>query len=265
MTSPLNLVFGGKGLIGRALTRELRAAGEEVEIYDLKDGWDLRTKPPAKPKRVAFCWFLAWDVGGANYIMDPSSQVAILRSNLALCDSVFAWLQDNGLPFLFTSTQMVGYPNAYGLTKQLAEYWSERLPRAQVCRLWNVYGPEPHSVRSHVISDLVHQGRSGQIRLQTNGEERRQFLASGDCARALVHQRAIGQPFADITSGNWLRIREVAETVASMMKARLEVKDKPGYETMVEPTRRLENWEPRISLREGIGEVIESLHQTQSV
>ena len=258
MTTHLNLVFGGRGLIGTALANELKAAGEAVEIYDLVDGWDLREKLPAAPGGNAFCWFLAWDVGGAKYIMDPASQVAILENNVSLCRSVFTWLRGSRIPFLFTSTQMAGYPNAYGLTKQMGEFWAGRLHGSHVCRLWNVYGPEPQSIRSHVISDLVHQGSSGHIHLQTSGDERRQFISSQDCARALIHQRDTGQAFADITSGEWIRIKDLARIVADAMGAVLDLKTEPGYESLVEPTRRLAGWEPEISLAQGVDDVIKA-------
>lgn len=260
--TPLNIVLGGAGLIGRALVDELHSRGEGTAVFDLTDGFDLRFEVP-RIAGNAYCWFLAWDVGGVKYITNESQQVGILRSNLALCDRVFGWLRTTRIPFTFVSTQMVGYPNAYGITKQVGEYWCSLCEDARIARLWNCYGAEEVSVRSHLVPDLVRQGvRDQQIKLMTNGEEHRQFLHAIDCAQALIAQRECGQPVADITSGKWIPVRQVAECVAEQLSCPLDLGPKPGYESRVDPTHPLPNWQPAIGLEEGIAMVIEKMRQS---
>ena len=257
--SGLNVLLGGEGLIGKALDRHLRTLGEETVVYDLKSGFDLRSSEPDNVPDDTYYWFLAWDVGGAKYIMEPSAQVPILVHNLELCKAVFGWLERRKDRFTFTSTQMVGYPNAYGLTKSIGEYWTNMIATGLVARLWNVYDAEEPSLKSHVVADLVQQGATRNIRLQTDGRERRQFLHADDCARALVIQRDLGQALADITSGEWLSICDLASTIADLMRADLEVGSASGYETLIEPVHHLPGWAPAIDLRTGIARVIEKM------
>jgi nucleoside-diphosphate-sugar epimerase len=261
MTACTNILLGGEGLIGKALGRKLASLGEATVGYDIKSGFDLRFREPPPFPPDDYCWFLAWDTGGAKYIMDPSTQRSTLLHNLKLCETVFGWLEKRKARFTFVSTQMVGYPNAYGVTKAVGEFWARNLGTGLVSRLWNVFGAETPSHKSHVIPDLIQQAAQGVIRLQTSGAERRQFIHAEDCAEALVLQRNLGQPLADITSGEWVSIRQVADIIGEMMGAAVVPGPAPGYESLVEATSPLKGWAPRIDLRTGLRMVIDEMCQ----
>ena len=217
---------------------------------------------PPQPGRPAYCWFLAWDVGGAKYLTAEQEQLGILRSNLRICESVFAWIESTRTPFTFVGTQMAGYANAYGITKQVGEYWAGLLPGGLVARLWNCYGPEPVTRKSYLLPDLVHQGVTrGRIRLMTSGAEQRQFLHADDCADGLIQQRECGQPVADLTSGQWVTVASVAAAVARELECPLTLGERPGYDTLVEPVHRLAGWQPRIGLPEGIRAVVRVMRE----
>jgi nucleoside-diphosphate-sugar epimerase len=256
-----NVILGGAGLIGSALDRLLRSKGEQTIVYDLKLGFDLRLQDPPQHPVDTYYWFLAWDVGGAKYIMDDRYQVEILQSNLKLCERVFAWLRERQGKFTFVSTQMVGYPNAYGVSKSVGEYWAKVLG-GSVCRLWNVYGAEKPSLRSHVVPDLIEQGNKGFVRLGTSGEERRQFLLDDDCAEALLVQRESGQRLADITSGEWVSIRDLGAAIARIMNAKLTCGSAPGYESLVDATAPLLGWGPRVGLETGLERVVKRMRDS---
>ena len=256
-----NVVLGGAGLIGRALRRRLEAAGERVISYDLADGHDLRAFEPPAPGGETFYWFLAWDVGGAKFLLDPAVQRASLEHNTALCQRVFGWLEQRRARFLVAGSQMAGYPNAYGVTKALAHYWTRCLG-GQLAVLWNVYDAAPVTARSHVIPDVIAQalGR-GEIRLLTDGHERRQLVHGDDCAEALVRQRDGGQPEAHVTSGQWTAVGDAARLVAELTGARLVLGERPGYESIVEPTVPLAGWRPVLDLRQGLERTIAAMRQ----
>jgi nucleoside-diphosphate-sugar epimerase len=154
---------------------------------------------------------------------------------------------------------MAGFPNAYGITKSVGELWAESIGSGLITRLWNCYDAEAPSVRSHVVPDLVRQAKTGTIKLLTLGEERRQFLHVDDVAEALIQQRDLGQPLADVTSGTWVPIREIAELIGKRLNANVAVGSSPGDESLVEPTHLLEGWSPRIDLATGIAMVIERM------
>jgi nucleoside-diphosphate-sugar epimerase len=261
MNKRVNVLLGGAGLIGSALDRKLRDRGEETRVYDLKTGFDLREHEPPDPKGEAYYWFLAWDAGGAKYLMDRSQQRSILRHNLSLCERVFGWFELRQARFTFVSSQLAGYPNAYGTTKAIGETWAGLLEFGLITRLWNCYDAEESSTRSHVIPDFVVQAKSGKIRLLTSGEERRQFLHADDVADALIFQRQTGQVLADVTSGTWVSVVDVAKLVAKEFSANVSPSADRGYENLVEPARLLEGWQPSIDLPVGIPMVIERMRK----
>lgn len=256
MSTQLNILLGGAGLIGTALDRALSDRGEETKTYDLKTGVDLREYEPEDFGSDTYYWFLAWDVGGAKYIMDNSQQLSILQHNLGLCHKVFGWLEKREARYTFVSSQMVGYPNAYGVTKAVGETWARLVGQGLITRLWNCYDAEKPAQRSHVIPDLLAQAKSGKIRLLTSGEERRQFLHADDVARALIFQRDIGQSLADVTSGNWVSVRDVAAIIGRQLRAQIVVGRERGYESLVEPSNWLQGWNPTIDLAAGLKKVI---------
>jgi len=259
MAGRLNVMLGGEGLLGKALRPKLESLGEQTVAFDLKSGFDLRTqKLPVFPPG-SYIWFLAWDVGGAKYIMDNSQQLSILKSNLALCEAVFGWLGETRHPYSFVSTQMIDYPNAYGITKRMAEFWAKNVPGGLVSRLWNIYDAEEPSKKSHVIPDLVAQGRDGVIKLLTAGTERRQFLHAEDCAEALIHQRKNGQALADVTTGKWVPVLEVAKIIAGEFDAKVAPGPTPGYESLTDPVQPLEGWKARIDLPTGLRMVVDKM------
>lgn len=250
------VVLGGSGFIGKHLVEALRRRGANVQNYDLKNGYDLRLVPPPTPTNHCYIWFLAWEVGGSKFLFEERNQTEILWSNLALCQTIFPWIAENGFESTFVGTQMAGYNNAYGLTKLIGEYWASLTPGCVVAKLWNIYGLEDASERSHVITDLVRSGQNGHIRCLSSGTERRQFLYVKDCVTALLHQRETRQPVADITSGIWTSIRTLSEILAQEMDVSATFGESPGYESIVEPKQHLAEWEATYSLNGGIRDML---------
>jgi nucleoside-diphosphate-sugar epimerase len=251
------LVLGGDGLIGSALVEALRARGDDVDVLDQKRGSDLRTvglDPFAAADRV---WFLAWATGGARYLEARERQHEILRSNCELASRVFDALARTGKPFVFTTSQLAGRPDAYGMTKLLGEHWARELG-GKVARLWNVYGWEEPSERSHLVPDLVFSGLdTGVVACATTGAERRRLLYKTDCVAALLELADRPAGAADVAGPAWLTVREVAETVAARLGVDARFGEAAGSEVMVEPDlSTLPGWRPRVPLEEGIDAVI---------
>ena len=251
------LVLGGDGLIGSTLAAGLRGRGHEVVSLDLKSGCDLRRG--GADAHFAACdrvWFLAWDTGGAKYIEDVDSQHEQYKNNCEISLRVFDALARHGKPFLFTSSQLTVVPNAYGVTKLLAENWTRQLG-GKVARLWNTYGWEQPDVRSHVATDLVLSGLArGRVECMTDGAERRRFIYKTDCADALVELAESDQPLAHVAGPEWVSIRQLAEEVARQLGAEVKVGAARGTEHIIDPDQPLPNWRPRVTLSEGVARVI---------
>ena len=251
-----DLVLGGEGLIGSTLVQELTKRNHVVTSLDLKSGCDLRyvdDQPFLETDRV---WFLAWDTGGARYIEAVDRQHEQYKHNCEITLRVLDALSRVQKPFLFISSQLAGLPTAYGTTKHMAANWSRQLG-GKVARLWNTYGWEHPDVRSHVITDLVLSGLTrGRVTCLTDGSERRRFIYKTDCVNALITLFEGPQQSAEIAGPEWVTIRQVGEEVARQLSVKFEPGTASGSEVMIDPNEVLPEWQPRVTLSEGIARVI---------
>ncbi|OGY99091.1 MAG: hypothetical protein A3B13_01460 [Candidatus Liptonbacteria bacterium RIFCSPLOWO2_01_FULL_45_15] len=258
ITKRKNLVLG-KGLIGSELRILLEERGEEVKVLSREDGQDLKNSENyfSQFEWADRVWFVAWDVGVWKKDTTPAYEAEILDSNLQLCRSVFRTLERAGKPFLFVSSQAAPAPEmlTLGVTKRVGELWT-RILGGHVARLWNVYGWEPVGEKSHLIPDLVWKGLQGKVELMSNGEETRQFLYVRDCVEAFIHQFDIGQKHADVVSGEWVSIKEVAQLIGKKLGAEVVLGAEPGKPSLYSPEIPLESWKPRFSLNQGLDEII---------
>lgn len=254
-----NLVLG-KGLVGSHLADFLREKGEAVEVLSRSEGHDLKQAEKYFDKfawadRV---WFVAWEVGAWKKDTAPSYEAEILDANLRLCQSVFKCIARSRKPFLFTSSQAAISQDMITLavTKRVGETWT-RILGGHIARFWNVYGWEPVGEKSHLIPDIVFKGlQGGKITMMTSGEETRQFLYARDCAEAIVHQFDIGQKIADVTTGEWTPVREMARLIGEKLGVEVALGEKPGKPSMAAPQTFLASWKPRFSLSQGLDEVV---------
>lgn len=250
------LVLGGAGLIGTCLVTTLRAKGHEVVSHDLRTGCDLRFIDPDSFQNADRVWFLAWDTGGAKYLHATDKQHQMYKNNCELSAKVFDALERTKKPFLFATSQLAGQPNAYGLTKLMAEHWAAQLG-GKVARLWNVYGWEDPGTKSHVITDLVLSGLvRGRIECLTSGSERRRFLYKEDCALGLMTLFDGADARGDLAGSEWVSIRTVAAEIAEQLSIGATFGTAAGDEVMIDPIQPVSGWRPTIPLKEGIARVV---------
>lgn len=256
MSETRELVLGGEGLIGATLVQQLTAKGHVVKSLDLKSGCDLRQVDDQPFRECDRVWFLAWDTGGARYIEAADQQHEQYKHNCELTVRVLDALARTRKPFLFISSQLAGLPTAYGTTKLMAASWSAQIG-GKVARLWNTYGWEQPDVRSHVITDLVLSGLTkGRVTCLTNGMERRRFIYKTDSAEALLKLFDGPKQSAEIAGPEWVTIRQVGEEIAHQLSVEFEPGKSSGSEVMIDPKELLPDWQPRVSLSEGISRVI---------
>jgi nucleoside-diphosphate-sugar epimerase len=258
-----NLVIGSDGFIGKPFCEFLeKEKGETVIRFDLKNSKEndarLAKLPLDKIDRV---YFLAWDVGGAKYLYDPKSQPFQLDWNLKLLSNVMPQLAESGKSFLFISSQLAEEcDTVYGVTKRLGEVWTRLIPAGVFIRQWNVYGPvEAKSERSHVIADFIYQAiKTGEIKMMTTGEERRQFIHVHDTCEAWY--QALEQNLKrihDVTSFEWIQVVEVAKMIGKLTGAKVIPGEKVGSTPLTPIKGKIPGWSPKISLEEGLQKMIE--------
>lgn len=259
------LVLGSSGQIGAPLCKHLHSEGHKVIEWDIEDGpeFDLRNldNMAALSRQVMkadFVFFLAYDVGGSNYLASNQSSTSFIDNNLDIMRQVFFQLDAHKTPFVFASSQMATMSHSqYGVLKRLGEFQTRALGGI-VVRFWNIYGPEHEEKKFHVISDFIRMARDeGRILCGTTGEEERNFMHVDDCCYLL---RRVMEEYDGLLNGEgtfwyedpgfidfgssyeWFKIRTIAELIAREMKVPAYfgtkkdevqgVKNDPGYRPM---------------------------------
>ncbi len=256
-----NLVLGSDGFVGRPFCEHLERLGEKVVRFDIKRGGHEDARcirlPLAGIDRV---YFLAWEVGGSKFLYRDDAQFLQLDWNLHLLLNVMPQLRETGMPFLFVSSQLAEeHDTVYGVTKRLGEVWTRLLNGVRV-RLWNVYGGyEDPTERSHVAADFVHQALStGRIEMMTTGEEVRQFIHVDDVCRAFHAALSRNlQDVYDVTSAEWVSVRDLAQIIADLTGACVVPGTRVGSTPRTPVVGPIPGWEPTLSLREGLARMVE--------
>lgn len=268
------LVLGSSGQIGSHLVSHLIHHGEEVVEYDIvrdvKE--DLRIYNNNLLEKYInesdFVFFLAFDVGGSRYLEKYQDSYDFIENNIKIMSNTFSLLEKYNKPFIFTSSQMsdMGY-STYGLCKALGERYTDSIGGLNV-RLWNVYGNEKDLEKSHVITDFINKAKNtSNINMLTDGKEERQFLHADDCSRCL-HILSKEYHILDrekkyhITSFEWTSIENIAKIICSNFQdvtyTPSDRKDMVHQGWKTEPDKHILNyWQPRISLEDGIYNLIE--------
>ena len=268
------LLLGSSGFLGKNLTKYLISKDCSVLEFDVINDLqqDLRINNNFKLREAIsscdFIFFLAFDVGGSKFLKSSSQSFTFLSNNTKIISNTFEILKEFDKKFIFISSYFTNnFSHSYGLLKLLGEQFSYSL-NGLVIRLYNVYGLEDISIRSHVIPDMIDQAlNTNQIVLNTSGEEKRQFLHVLDCCEALYiaslkYSEILCEcNLFDLTSFEWISIKNVSELVGKKLNSTVIFsKEKAMYNFISPPNRSfLKYWEPKISLDEGISGMINEL------
>jgi UDP-glucose 4-epimerase len=252
------LVTGGMGFIGRALARQLHAAGQRVVVLDnlsmngadLPAGADLvqgdvrdgglvqsvlqRERPGTLYHLAAIHYIPACEADPANCV---SVNTAGAASVLEACSKV-----DAPPACVLASTAAVYAPSSvahvetdalapvdiYGLSKlwleQIAALYATRNGlRVSIARLFNVYGPG--ETNPHLIPSLIAQAVAGGVIQAGDLSTRRDYVHVEDVAHALVLMGGLqhdGLVCINVGTGRAVSGREVVETIAHCLARSLE-------------------------------------------
>lgn len=264
------LVLGSSGLIGRHLKLYLETLGKIVLEFDIlnNEKQDLRFQDNYELNELIinadFVFFLAFDVGGSKYITNLSKNEQFLFNNTSILLNTFTLLSKNKKPFIFTSTYLVhDLSNNYSLLKCLGERFSNTMNGLNV-RLWNIYGFELVSERSHLIPDLIYKAQEhGKINLLTNGLEKKQFLYVEDCCEglyeiALRFNNLKKYDYIDLSSFDWVRVYQVGQIISEFFNCELiNSSNSSNLSPNISPGKEvLKFWKPKTNLKKGILKII---------
>ena len=267
------LVLGSAGQIGLELCKFLKKEGHEILTFDIGDDslQDLRVKGMVDSliRESDFVMFLAFDVGGSRYLKKYQHTYEFIDNNARLMVHTFDALKSYRKPFIFASSQMSNMSySPYGIAKALGESYTRAL-NGIIVKFWNVYGPEHDLEKSHVITDFILKARDyGHIPMLTDGKEERQFLHAEDCSNALMilsqqYNTIDREKELHITNFEWNTILEVADIINESLPCKItpakEI-DTVQLNKRNEPDPYILNfWKPVISLKEGIGKIINEM------
>jgi nucleoside-diphosphate-sugar epimerase len=261
------LILGSSGFIGGHLVQLLKSYHHEVIEYDILNGQseDLRLSEynnlKSKIEESDFIFFLAFDVGNAVYLQKNDLKFEFIHNNIKIIHNTFQVLSEIQKPFIFVSSQMADLPNiTYGVLKKIGEKYTQSLNGVFV-RLWNVYGDEMYSQKSHVVTDFIYNALNNKrIQIKTNGEEKRQFLFVDDCVKCLFilsekYNEIDRDEIIDLTSFYYTSIIELAILIKEIVKdVQIEISDNISWNySKKSPSKYvLKFWKPEIEMKEGI-------------
>jgi len=173
-----------------------------------------------------------------------------------------------------------GYVNPIGLRacydegKRCAEtlfmsYHQQNGVRIKIARIFNTYGPNMHPEDGRVVSNFIMQALRGQdITIYGDGSQTRSFQYVDDLLEGMIRLMDTREDFTGpVNLGNpeEFTIRQLAEEVIDLVGAKSKLVYHPLPED--DPMQRkpdislarkeLNNWEPKIQLREGLVKTVE--------
>lgn len=264
------LILGSSGQIGSYLVKYCIDNQLEYDTIDIVSGEneDLRhinDNIERKFHSCDFIFFLAFDVGGSEYLKKYEKEYSFLDNNILIMQNVFALLKKYNKPFIFALSQMSNMSySPYGVLKRIGEFYTNSLNGIFV-KFWNVYGKETDSDKFHVITDFINKAKYGILNLITDGEEERQFLHVDDCCRALIilsnnYNNLNRSNKYDITSFVWTKIIDIATIISTAIPCTIirgtcadilqqHIKNDPDNHI-------LQYWHPKIDIVTGINKII---------
>lgn len=159
------------------------------------------------------------------------------------------------------------YDEGKRVAETLCATFMRRGVDVRVCRLFNVYGPRMRSDDGRVIPCFIKQAFNGKaFTINGNGSQTRSFCYIDDMIRAIIALMEVQKIYRPINLGNpeEITINKLAFLIRKFMGVSCDF----VYQTLPDgdPKRRkpditkakqLLNWEPTISLEEGLKKTIE--------
>ena len=141
----------------------------------------------------------------------------------------------------------------------------------RIVRIFNTYGPRMHENDGRVVSNFVLQALKNEpITIYGEGQQTRSFCYVSDLLEGFVRLLATKDDPGPVNIGNPSErtIRELAELTIKMTGSKSVLRNEPL--PVDDPTRRcpditkarsLLDWQPKVSIEEGLGKTIEYFRQ----
>jgi len=175
----------------------------------------------------------------------------------------------------------IGSRSCYDEGKRCAEtlffdYHRQHKMRVKVVRIFNTYGPRMHPQDGRVVSNFIMQALKGEdISIYGDGSQTRSFCYVDDLIEAFIRMMATpDEVTGPINTGNpgEFTMLQLAEMVLelSASKSRITFMPLPADDPkqrqpdITQAKEKLNGWEPKVSLRDGLKETIAYFKRTVS-
>lgn len=270
-------VTGSEGFVGSKIVSALLTEGHEVIKLDLSLGIDITKEGDSNriPYFEVMIHLAAKSFVPDSYIIPRdfyfTNYVGTLNM-LEVCRKYNA-------RFIFTSSYVYGNPeylpidenhpvvafNPYADSKILGEnlcrsYFKFFDVKSTIVRPFNIYGKGQHS--TFLISTIFEQAKTGNIILQSS-KPKRDYVYIDDMVSAylkIIHYENNKVEVFNIGSGTSYSVKEITEIVNYNLNNALNIKftdierpnEVPNTIANIEKAKKYLNWEPRVTLEEGI-------------
>jgi GDP-L-fucose synthase len=240
------LVTGGKGFVGKHLTRFLLGRFDARDVTSVGREFDLTA--PARVKEL-FQGFGAFDYiihladvqGNAKWASENAATQFFANARISF-NVLDAWQQFQRQARLICLSSLWAYPEAV-VDAAETEYWNGRMHRPtehyglnkkflgvglEACKrqhgmkgtalvLGSVYGPE--DLTTHVIPSIMGRMRKNPDLLEIwgDGTETRDFIYVDDQIRGIFEHRDFNGELLNIGTGKSCQIRDVVQILARLM------------------------------------------------
>ena len=166
----------------------------------------------------------------------------------------------------------IGPRSCYDEGKRVAEtlmmdYHRQNQVDTRIARIFNTYGPRMQENDGRVVSNFIVQSLRGHaITIYGDGQQTRSFCYVSEMTDGLVRLMGAADLFEPVNLGNpgEFTIKELALEVKRLCPSSAEIKYEPlpaddprQRKPDISRARALLNWEPKVSLREGLQLTIE--------
>ena len=173
------------------------------------------------------------------------------------------------------SVNTVGIRSCYDEGKRIAETLAFDYKRMnnldiRVVRIFNTYGPRMHPNDGRVVSNFIVQAlKDIPLTIYGNGSQTRSFCYVDDLTKGLINvmNGSISGP-VNIGNEREITILELVNEIKEILQKDLKLifKDIPQDDPVrrrpsIDLARKTYNWEPQISLREGLEKTINYFHE----
>lgn len=263
------LITGESGFIGNELKKYLKNNFEIVPFGRLMKK-DITKKEDFKGLEADVVIHLASVLRG-----EPEK---MLKTNINGTINVLEFCKENNSKMIFSSSCAVygnaqspikeDFPlnpiNCNGLAKKIEEnickfYNKQFNIDCTILRLFNVYGPGQK--KGFIIPDIIAQIKQREIVLG-NPYPKRDYVYMGDVVKAICKSIQLeGFNIINIGSGKSYSVRNIAERISKKkIKFRDETKINSDIYANIEKARKKLDWEPKISLEEGLNKILKDIN-----